>query len=424
MINLAAGDQPVEQIVDVASLFDKALQNIYKNHGGTQPLVEKHLFEISNKTLQHGIDKTFITAGKEFGIQNADFIAQFKSNAAVFNAFKNHLQTKEIAAQLLGPDRKLRSFGQFKKEALNISKDYNKIWLQTEYNTAVRSARMAANWKQFERTKHLYPNLEYRPSASDNPRDSHKQLWHKIRSIDDPFWDIYMPPSDWNCKCSVRAVKGDPTSLPEDLPAVAPVFRNNPGKTAEIVNLREHTYYKQTDPILRDKVTDIGQAAIDHVSVKRHEGKDGGFLDVPTPFLQFKGEKTKNLTAYKILADRGYQYKMLNIVQDSMMKNPDAYNIISKELSDVKVPITSNIVSALQNNIASANKQKVAEVVFHLQKRYTVNDLEHGLYNSFIHNRNKNISTVIFIYPDKEIKVYKVTELREAYKIAKGKPTE
>ena len=254
VINLAAGEQPVQQIVDVPTLFDKAIQNIYKNHGGKQPLVEKHLFEISNKTLQQGIDKTFKAAGVEFGRENADFIGQFKSNTAVFNAFKNHLQTKEIASQLLDPQGKLRSFSQFKKEALKISEGYNKTWLQTEYNTAVRSARMAANWKQFERTKHLYPNLEYMPSSSANPRDAHKSLWHTIRPIDDPFWNIYMPPSDWNCKCSVRAVKTDPTDVPVDIPVVPPAFRNNPGKSAAIVNMGETPYLINTSSELRTQI--------------------------------------------------------------------------------------------------------------------------------------------------------------------------
>jgi hypothetical protein len=113
---------------------------------------------------------------------------------------------------------------------------------------------MAANWKQFERTKHLYPNLEYMPSTAANPRDAHKSLWHTIRPIDDPFWDIYCPPGDWNCKCSIRAVKGNPTNVPDVMPTVSPVFRNNPGKTAEIVNLHESSYYKNTDPILRENV--------------------------------------------------------------------------------------------------------------------------------------------------------------------------
>jgi len=113
----------------------------------------------------------------------------------------------------------------------------------------------------------------------------------------------------------------------------------------------------------------------------------------------------------------------LNVVQKDGWKNPDAINEKSKAFSDAKVPVTKNIVSGIQNNIASASKQGAEEVVFRFQSRYSVNDLEHGLYNSFMNDRNKNIRTVIFIYHDGEIVVHDVDELRDAYKIAKGKPT-
>ena len=244
-------------MVDVSKLFNQALVNIYKKRGGKQPLVESHLFDISNKVLQHGIGKTFKAAGAEFGKQNKDFVSQFQSNTRVFSAFKNHQQTKDIVKCLTKSDGSLRSFSEFKKEALQISQDYNKTWLQTEYNTAVRSARMAANWKQFERTKHLYPNLEYMPSRSAHPRDSHRDLWGTIKPIDDPFWNDHLPPSDWNCKCSVRATKSDVVDPPDDaMNIVPPCFRNNPGKTASFVKVEETPYYKHTDPYIRKELND------------------------------------------------------------------------------------------------------------------------------------------------------------------------
>ena len=246
--NLAAGDQDILKIIDIDALINQALHNIYNRAGEKQPLIEKVLFDISNKTLQRGIDTSFRGAGVVFGKENALFISEFKTNAKVFSAFKNHQQTNEIVGALTDSEGKLRSFSQFKKEALMISQDYNKTWLQTEYNTAVRSARMAANWKKFQETAELYPNLEYMPSVSANPRDAHRILWHTIRPIDDPFWNIYMPPSDWNCKCSIRAVNIPLTPIPEDAPYIKPEFRNNPGKTAEFINLKLSPYYLNTEP--------------------------------------------------------------------------------------------------------------------------------------------------------------------------------
>lgn|GEM_PF-465837 len=254
ILNLAAGEEPVERLIDINLLFNRALKNIYKKYGGKQDLVDSNLFEITNRPLQQAITKTFNKVGVEFGKTNAAFIQEFKTNARVFAAFKNHIQGKEIASLLINEKGTLRSFSEFKREALKISEGYNKTWLQTEYNTAVRSARMAANYKHFQSTKDIYPNLEYMPSTSASPRDSHKALWGTIKPIDDPFWSLYLPPSDWNCKCSVRATKSDVVDPPDALPDISPVFRNNPAKTASFINLQQHPYYKLTDPLLRKEI--------------------------------------------------------------------------------------------------------------------------------------------------------------------------
>ncbi|MDR1336523.1 MAG: DUF935 domain-containing protein, partial [Tannerella sp.] len=89
-VTFAEGDTAVD--IDAASLFGQALRELYT---GSEPAVEKHLFEITDRMLQGGINKTFSRAGLEFGQKNQDFIDQFKYSASVFAAFKNHQQTKE-----------------------------------------------------------------------------------------------------------------------------------------------------------------------------------------------------------------------------------------------------------------------------------------------------------------------------------------
>ncbi|WP_165043744.1 DUF935 family protein [Dysgonomonas sp. ZJ709] len=127
--------------INIDKLINEALRDVYGNKG--QELVNQSLFDITNNALQQGIDNSLT-------VQDADedFVRQFKENAAVFSAFKNHLQTKEIAALLHDENGKLRSFYKFKKLALQISEKYNVQWLLTEYNMAVRSALMAADMKQ------------------------------------------------------------------------------------------------------------------------------------------------------------------------------------------------------------------------------------------------------------------------------------
>lgn len=230
--------------IDIDGLLQQALNEVYQNEkkGTKQPLVSKPLFDITNNALQQGIVSVF--SEPEFGKKNEAFINEFRHNTAVFSAFKNHQQTKEIVGLLTDEDGKLRSFRDFKKLALQVSKDYNVKWLQTEYNTAIRSARSAVNYRKYLETKHLYPNLEYMESTASVQREKHLEYVGTILPIEHPWWYKHMPPSDWNCACSVRPTNKPVTPVPGEPAEPNPVFHNNPGKTAEPVNLKEHPYIK------------------------------------------------------------------------------------------------------------------------------------------------------------------------------------
>ena len=82
-------------------------------------------------------------------------------------------------------------------------------------------------------------------STAAHPRASHLEYVGTILPIRHPWWDTHMPPSDWNCACSVRPTDADVTPVPGD-EFVSPVFSNNPGKTAEFVKIDETTYFKET----------------------------------------------------------------------------------------------------------------------------------------------------------------------------------
>lgn len=238
--------------INIDKLFNQALNDIYAQYElnpEDMPLVSKPLFDISNKSYQKAIDKEFKSAGVEFGKKNESFIAEFKQNAAVFSAFKNHRQTSDIVAQLIDADGNLLSFDKFRKAVLGttIKADYNQNWLKTEYNMAVRSSRMAAKLKQFEATKRLYPNLEFMPSTAAEPREAHKEWYGTILPMDHPWWKDHTPPVDWGCECSIKNTDKAVTDVPEGGETIDPVFAFNPADTAEIVNMKEHPYVKNTD---------------------------------------------------------------------------------------------------------------------------------------------------------------------------------
>ena len=230
--------------INIDKLFDEALKEVYGEATVEEAkrTLSPSLFKLTNDPLQHAVESTF--SEPQFGKPEPDFLNEFKYNTGVFSAFKAHAEQELLVSMLLDEEGNLHSFHKFRKAVKQVGIRWNEHWLRTEYNTAVRSARAAANYRDALRSKEMYPNLEYLMSNAQDKRESHLELVGTIRPIEDPFWDTYLPPSDWNCACSVTPTDKPVTDLPTIVNEVPPVFRNNPGKTAEFVNLDEHPYLK------------------------------------------------------------------------------------------------------------------------------------------------------------------------------------
>ena len=159
-------------------------------------------------------------------------------NAYKFSAAKTEAMQRDMSALMVGADGNPLTFAKFRGvvDALNIQ--YNKSWMQTEWNTATSSGMMAEKWQGYEEYADVMPYLEYMTVKDAHVRDDHAALDGVVRPVDDPFWDTYYPPNDWNCRCDVVQVT-DPSAKPTDisaisLPNVGEQFANNPGKTGEI----------------------------------------------------------------------------------------------------------------------------------------------------------------------------------------------
>lgn len=111
--------------------------------------------------------------------------------------------------------------------------------VRTIYNANIRSARAAGQWERIERTKDALPWLEYRLGPSEVHRPEHAALEGVIRAVDDPFWDTWMGPNGWGCKCWARqlstrqAERRGGVSLPPEIETRAVV---NP-RTGQVVDV-------------------------------------------------------------------------------------------------------------------------------------------------------------------------------------------
>jgi len=207
--------------------IDKILKDIFN---GSEEIPEE-LFQATYKHLSEGIDVGY---GEVKTPDDAMMVYQLKNNVAVFSAFKSNHYGSTMRALLVDENDKKRTWGEFKKVANEIDPKYNQLWLAAEYNMATRQARSAEQWQNFKRDQDTYPNLEYMPSRSAEPRDAHTKLYGTIAPIDHPFWSTALPPNGWGCKCWVKQTREPSNVSDEDTPEPIPGIEGNAGKTGRV----------------------------------------------------------------------------------------------------------------------------------------------------------------------------------------------
>lgn len=284
------GPAPLQLSNGIARGLDKQLQQIYNDIANDPALViHKDIFNYTRSQLHQGINQVF--GSPKFNDPEFDLVMKLRQNADRFAGYKSAWQTAHI-----------RNVEPGQMPAINSN--YNVNWMRTEYVHTVRSARAAKNWQAIEQDKDLYPFLEYMPSTAAEPRNEHQRLYGVIKPVDDPFWDTWMPPSDWGCRCSVKQVRNNEGAKqpPNDIKLPPATMRNNPGKSGQIFT-DQHPMIKKVGPGHKqaiDKVVDtlVYRTAVSEVA-----------------------ESVKNLIGTKIAMEADDQILNVSIVKNSIEKN-------------------------------------------------------------------------------------------------------
>ncbi|MGR3791576.1 hypothetical protein [Flavobacterium columnare] len=104
---------------------------------------------------------------------------------------------------------------------------------------------------------------------------------------------------------------------------------------------------------------------------------------------------------------------MLPVIEDGS-KNPDAFNLDTKELVDVKVPTKTNGKNIVQSGFKEASSQGASEIILHLKnKPDSYRDMFIALKNTIKQNRGKGIKSAVVIYPNGNIKKYDIEKFRK-----------
>lgn len=233
---------------------DEVERIIYDIYNGTINLrnLPVHVYLKTARKLSEGVFEGFgkNIDGMLMNTPDYKMLYSLRENVYIFSGAKTYQETRAISSLLTDKDA-ISSFGDFKKKATSIFDEYNKNYLTAEYNSAIAQSRSASQWMDIEADKDVLPYLKYRTAHDGRVRPEHAQLDGIVKAVDDVFWDSYMPPNGWNCRCSViQLEKGKVTDTKNLVVENVPdIFKFNPGKE-RIVYSPKHPYF---DVAERDK---------------------------------------------------------------------------------------------------------------------------------------------------------------------------
>lgn len=374
-----------------------------------------------NKLDQGLTDKTYndldqaqmagrnIRYGTDAGIDPA--VNKMRQNLYRFSMAKTLTEQEAISELMAKEDGTKRSWQEFKEEVLKLNSEYNINYLQAEWQTARQAGHHARNWEQYQKQKHLFPNLKYQTVGDERVRDEHAVLEGIIAPIDHPFWDKYYPPNGWRCRCGVvQTAEKASEHIPETATGIKPEFQINVGKTAQAFSdgrhAKAHPYFQLPRSSKElEKIFEMGKTHAPYNSVKTPKGntvKVSIFAD------QRPDELPLNLEIAKLLTDKvGLKIKLPAHLDGKIVKNhknPE-YLIGEGTKADRKSPVGKKY----KNILSKANAQECEVVIIDLSNnKDTTENALHKVNDILKNNVHTFIKEVYIISADKkEVKHYK-----------------
>lgn len=157
-----------------------------------QQFIEAHA-----QTLDSAFTQVKMSEAMRRRLQRSDYI---------FSGIKTFHELNEAFPSLLDENGNRKPFEQFLNDVRKIDATYNENYLRSEFEFAQASAEMAAKWETFMEDGDRY-NLQYRTAGDDRVRPTHAALEGVTLPPSDPFWESYLPPNGWGCRCTTVQVR-------------------------------------------------------------------------------------------------------------------------------------------------------------------------------------------------------------------------
>lgn len=240
--------------------------------------------------------------------------AALRNNAFIFSGFKSYNTLAEIGLELTDDKGAVKPFAKFAEDVRKIDERYNEAYLYAEYNHAVHSSQMAVKWHDIVKDGDEY-NLQYRTAGDDRVREAHARLDGVTLPPSDKFWDSYLPPNGWNCRCQVVQVLREDYAVSDSDAATKwgdecthepkqQIFRFNAGKELKLFPPK-HPYYK----VPKEAKTVVEQIAVranpatPQFTAKTIEEATQQFVDKLGVKCALNGFKKKDLAQVKDIFD-------------------------------------------------------------------------------------------------------------------------
>lgn len=219
-----------------ATLYDAIANHlkdaIYEGYGATWN-------ELSQKRIPGG-----------FSTKDRDLLREIRTNIYLFSAAKTYQQVREMSSALIDNKGTIVPFKQFREKAEQTYDLFNKVWLRTEYDTAIGQAQSARKWVKIEDQMTVLPLLEYSAVIDKRTSEICRPLDGIIAPVGDPIWKKVAPLNHFNCRCTfLQLAEGTRTAddvkkakVAEVESMMEPLFSNNPGQTGYVFT-KEHPYF-------------------------------------------------------------------------------------------------------------------------------------------------------------------------------------
>lgn len=396
---------------------------LYANGGfDVEHKIDPDLFTDSYTALNEAVDRA-VKLSVKWGKPDKGFIRELKRNNAVFAAFKAHREQNDLAGLLVDDDGNARSFDSFRRAAAPVIGEYNVNWLQTEYATAVRVARTAVRFKQYEKDGDLYPNAEWLPSRAAEPRMSHRKYYHTVRRLTDPWWETHYPGCVWGCQCDMRntdkpvthigdnpaAPGAEPTTVPpsEEAGVRSPGLSRNPARSGELFS-RDHPYFTSAYPGAEKAVEGFVDSNKEYMPVPTEKGA------VRIHQRHGKTEKKENIKISSYFANKyGYEIDLLD--NPDGVKSADSYNRSLNRFEEYKVNRKENPTKSSIDNLLRKAKNQADHVVLWIESDISSEDLAAALRPRT--RRCATIQTITIVRNGKDVCLTREDILSEGLKI-------